>query len=204
MTLRFSRATAAQTLINTIPTNIDTIPIHCIRETLSFKITAPNPTVTAPYNDANTLTTETCSIYIPKLLKTYAVVSSRPTKKIHQGTLIAGPSFLRPRTGITNAVAEKLVSRIIHTDGALPSSGTTRIPSNQNITPNPTAENSAHPTPANLLAGGPLSIASFTSPGTASPRATRITPTIANAIPRTRTAVRCSPLSIERIIVSTG
>src|SRR5580704_731459 len=204
MTLRFSRATAAQTLINTIPTNIDTIPIHCIRETLSFKITAPNPTVTAPYNDANTLTTETCSIFIPKLLKTYAVVSSKPTKKIHHGTLAAGLPFLPPRIGITSAVAEKLVSRIIHTDGALPSSGTTRMPSSQNITPNPTAENNAHPTPANLLAGNPVSATFITSPGAASPRATTITPRIASAIPRTRTAVRRSPVSIERIIVSTG
>src|SRR5215469_2371348 len=187
-----------------MPTKIAAIPTHCAGDTRSRKNIAANPTVTAPYSEASTLTTEVCSRIILKLLKTYALVSSKPTPKIKGASRPAGTAIDCPNVTIAAAVASTLVSRINHTDGALPSIGTTRSPNSQNITPNPTADNKAHSAPCRLFADGVASSGGFASCSTCSPRATRTTPEIARSDPASRIVVSRSPVNAPSTIVSTG
>src|SRR5215469_7788067 len=187
-----------------MPTKIAAIPTHCAGDTRSRKNIAANPTVTAPYSEASTLTTEVCSRIIPKLLKTYALVSSKPTPKIKGASRPSGAAIDCRNITIAAAVASTLVSRINHTDDALPSIGTTRNPSSQNITPNPTADSKAHSAPTRLFADDVVSSGGFTSRATCSPRATRTTPEIVSSNPASRIAVSRSPVDTASTIVSTG
>src|SRR5258708_13542672 len=104
---------------------------------------------------------------------------------------------------MTSAVVIALVNLIIHTEGAPPSSGTTRNPSSQNITPKQTAEKIAQFTPNPFFAGCICSSIGFAPPGACSPRATTITPAILSARPANRNGVSRSPVNAESSIVST-
>src|SRR6267143_6475952 len=73
-------------LMRKIPRKIVAIPSHCHRETCTLKKKAASPTVTAPYIEPRTLITATCSIFIPRLLRTKAPVSKTPMPRTIQRT----------------------------------------------------------------------------------------------------------------------
>src|SRR5260370_10099854 len=137
-------------LIRRIPRKIVTIPIHCRRETCSLKKMAASPTVTAPYSEPRTLITATCSIFIPRLLNTKAPVSKTPMPRTIQRTSPRGSCTGCLETRIVPAMSAVLVKRIIHTVWMAPTRGMTRIPSSQNSTAKPIAENMAHSIPQKL------------------------------------------------------
>src|SRR5215469_319606 len=139
---------------------------------------AANATVTAPYIDASTLTT-------------------------HRFALAPGKAKGCRKISTTAVVITTLARRINHTDGALPSSGTTRVPRSQNITPNPAAENNAQPTP-NIRVPGRVFSPRLASSGIRSPRATTTTPTMINAIPANLSRVNLSPVSAASNVVRAG
>src|SRR5208337_4563163 len=102
---------------------------------------------------------------MPRLLNTYALVSRIPTPRIQGESFFDGGAKELLALRITIAANKKLVNRMIQTVGAPPSSGTTRIPSNQNITPKATAAVSAQPTPSRFLAGCVAALIAFASSG---------------------------------------
>src|ERR1700741_3258084 len=119
----------------------------------------------------------------------YAQVSRNPTPRIH-GAYRRGGNIFDCRAAImTSAVVIALVNLIIHTEAELPTSGTTRNPSSQNITPKQAAEEIAQFTPNRFFAGRLCSSIGFASSGACSPRATTITPAIVRARPANRNDV---------------
>src|SRR5246127_5079354 len=134
----------------------------------------------------------------------YAHVSSSPTPRIHGASRRGGNTFDCLAAIMTSAVVTALVNLIIQTEAELPTSGTTRNPSSQNITPKQTAEKIAQFTPKFFFAGCNCSSIGFASLGSCSPRATTTTPTIVNTRPERRNGVSRSPVNAESTIVSTG
>src|SRR5712671_6223850 len=102
-------------LMRKIPRKIVVIPIHCHRETCSLRKMAASPTVTAPYSEPRTLITATCSIFIPRLLRTNAPVSKTPIPITIQRTSPRGSRADCLETRIVPAMSAVLVKRIIHT-----------------------------------------------------------------------------------------
>ena len=102
-------------LMRKIPAKIVTIPTHCQRETCSLRKKAASPTVTAPYSELRTVMTATCSIFIPRLLRTKALVSKAPMPRAIQRTSPRGRRTGCLEMRIAAAMSAALVKRIIHT-----------------------------------------------------------------------------------------
>jgi len=80
-----------------------------------LKKMAARPTVTAPYSELRTVITATCSIFIPRLLRTNALVSKTPMLRAIQRTSPRGRRTGCLEMRIVAAVSAALVKRIIHT-----------------------------------------------------------------------------------------
>src|SRR5271154_3046502 len=178
-----------QMLTQTMPAKMRTIPSHWLRSSRSRRKIHERRTVTAPYSDARTLTTDTGPMCKPALLDTNAAVSINPTAaSIHQ-TPPCGSRMLW-RAGSANTASEtSAVSRITQTETASPTRGTTWKPRNQNMKPKPTAAKIAQPTPRDKYPPEdvpPGADASFAFG--ANDIAARITPVSVTAIPTPRSA----------------